>query len=162
MTVGRSADIVTARLRLTPLTERDAPEMVGVLSDTELYRYTGGEPPDLVELSSRYRALAAGSGRSDEIWHNWIIRLDQAAIGFVQATQEATHSDLAWVVGTPWQGRGYATEAAGAMKTWLAEQGVAAFSAHIHPDHEASMRVARSIGLAPSGDVDDDGEQIWR
>ena len=66
------------------------------------------------------------------------------------------------MIGTQWQGRGYAREAAAAMKSWLADEGALDFSAHIHPDHHASARVAIDLGLHPSGQLDEEGEMIWR
>jgi len=135
--------------------------MVSVLSDSDLYVFTGGEPPTLAELEERYRFQAAGSPRDGEIWHNWIIRLDGVAIGFVQATVIEESADLAWVVGTDWQGSGYATEAAQAMRDWLAASGVSAFTAHINPDHLASQAVAVRLGLEPTGEVDEEGEGVW-
>jgi RimJ/RimL family protein N-acetyltransferase len=82
----------------------------------------------------------------------------------VQATvvDDGRTADVAWVVGAPFQGRGYAVEAAAGMVAWLRERGVAEVRAHIHPEHAASARVAERIGLLPTGDRDDDGEQIWR
>lgn len=140
--------------------------MVGILADPELYRFTGGSPPTLEELAARYEAQTAGSGTRDEAWHNWIIRLDGSAVGFVQATvREGAGSnvsaDLAWVVGTGWQNRGLAKEAALAMREWLETDGVDRFSAHVHPSHAASQRVAEVIGLRRTGEKDDDGEEIW-
>ncbi len=153
--------IETDRLTLRPLEVNDAAEMVGVLSDAGLHRFTGGEPPTLDELRNRYRHQVAGPPRLDETWHNWVIRLDGRAVGFVQATVHGEHADLAWVVGVPWQGSGFASEAAGAMREWLSERGVSRFTAHIHPDHAASLAIARKLGMQPTGRVDEDGEAVW-
>jgi len=136
--------------------------MVEVLSDPDLYIFTGGEPPTLGGLEERYRFQVEGSPREDEVWHNWIVRHDGVAIGYVQATVTGEDAELAWVVGTQWQGRGFAREAAAAMKRWLADEGALNFSAHIHPDHHASAGVAIDLGLHPSGQLDEDGEMIWR
>ena len=89
------------------------------------------------------------------------MRLDGSAIGFVQATVVGELADLAWVVGHSWQGRGYGSEAARAMRDWLAAQGVGRFTAHIHPDHAASMAVAERLGLEATDRLDEDGEMIW-
>jgi RimJ/RimL family protein N-acetyltransferase len=150
----------SARLILTPLEPSDAAEMVGVLSDPALYTFTSGDPPTPEELDQRYRHQVAG-GSGDEVWHNWIIRQGDVAIGYVQATVAHGAADLAWVVGTPWQGSGYATEAAAAMRSWLEDQGIRRFTAHIHPGHSASQAVASRLGLRTIGAVDDDGEAIW-
>jgi hypothetical protein len=61
--------------------------------------------------------------------------------GTVQATvsgpADALVAEVAWVVATPSQGRGVATEAAQAVVEWLREQGVVEVVAHVHPDHQA-------------------------
>ena len=158
-----AAQLRTDRLLLTPLEVEDAAEMVNVLADPELYLFTDGSPPSLEELEHRYRAQVIGPPREDELWHNWILRLvgSGVAVGFVQATVIGDSAELAWVVGTPWQGQGFATEGATAMRDWLADQGTAQFTAHIHPDHVVSGRVAAAVGLRPTEDVDNDGEVIW-
>jgi RimJ/RimL family protein N-acetyltransferase len=137
--------------------------MVEVLANQDLYGFTGGEPPTLANLQSQYTAQVAGPSSGEEVWHNWIIRPKGTgkAVGFVQATVTGDASDVAWVVGVEWQGRGFASEAAAAMCEWLAGQGVEKFTAHIHPGHVASQRVAASIGLQATDEVDEDGEVVW-
>jgi RimJ/RimL family protein N-acetyltransferase len=152
--------IASDRLVLTPLDVADADEMVDVLSDPDLYAFTGGEPPSLDQLQVQYRHQTAGSPRADEEWHNWIVRLEGISVGFVQATVSRGAADLAWVVGTPWQGKGYATESSRAMRDWLVGLGVSTFFAHIHTDHAASEAVAAKLGMRPTGRIDD-GEMIW-
>jgi RimJ/RimL family protein N-acetyltransferase len=157
----------TARLVLKPLTESDADEMAEVLADPALYAFIGGEPPTLDALRARYARLAVGhSPDGTQEWVNWIARrvVDGAAVGTVQATivDDGRHADVAWVLGTSWQGHGYAVEAAAALVAWLRDRGVAEIRANIHPEHAASARVAERIGLSPTGELDDEGEQIWR
>jgi len=48
------------------------------------------------------------------------------------------------------------------MCDWLASQGIARLSAHIHPDHTVSKAVAATLGLDPTGKLDDEGEMIWK
>nr|WP_258545469.1 GNAT family N-acetyltransferase [Micromonospora provocatoris] len=101
------------------------------------------------------------------------LRDDGRLAGFVQATVTAPHgtvadtatagaravghrhldeaapavagpvAEIAWVVGTQWQGRGIAVEAARGMAVWLGRRGVRTLMAHIHPDHRASPRWPR-------------------
>jgi RimJ/RimL family protein N-acetyltransferase len=156
----------TSRLDLVPLQATDADEMVGVLGDPELYEFMGGEPPDLESLRDRYRALVAGGPPDRKAgWHNWIVRLrsDDQAIGTVQATVVAggPEAEIAWVVGVPWQGQGYASEAAQALVAWLEASGTTTVIAHIHPRHAASAAVARRAGLVPTAELED-GERVWR
>ena len=48
----------------------------------------------------------------------------------------------------------------GAGMKWLREQGVELVTAHIHPEHTASIAVARHLGLA-AGETRSDGEIRW-
>jgi RimJ/RimL family protein N-acetyltransferase len=156
----------TDRLSLVPLRPDDAVEMAVVLGDPALHAFTGGKPLDVVALRDRFDRLATGrSADLREAWHNWIVRLDEtgAAVGTVQATVlgEQRAADIAWVIGVPWQGRGYASEAANAVVSWLDGLGLITIQANIHPRHEASEKVASRAGLSPTDEVVE-GERVWR
>jgi len=162
-----AAAISTERLELTPLREADAAEMTPVLGDARLHEFIGGTPAGPTELSDRFRRLAAGSGRTDELWLNWIVRLRATgeAVGTVQATvtgggQPGQAASVAWVIGVPWQGRGYAAESAIALVAWLQGRGTTTITACIHPRHRASERVAEQAGLRLT-DREIDGERVW-
>lgn len=153
------------RLSLHPLTVDDADEMVGVLADRSLYRYTGNEPPPtLDELRGRYAAQSRGPRPPwTDVWANWIVRADGVAVGYVQATvmPEAGSAEIAWVIGTAHQGRGFATEAAAAMVDALLGSGVRVLRAYIHPKNEPSRRVAAKLGLTKLDGHMFDGEDTW-
>lgn len=159
-----TSELLTDRLRLTPLIEADANPMLDVLSDPRLYHYTGEEPPTIESLRERYQRQVRGApvGSSEE-WFNWIVRWrqGQAPLGFVQATVAEGRADVAWLIGIPWQGQGLAREAAQAMLDRLRTCEVTTISAHIHPGHIASQRVAAAIGLMRTGVLDSDGEEEW-
>jgi RimJ/RimL family protein N-acetyltransferase len=161
--IGRLA---TARLDLEPLTVAAAAEMVTVLADPSLYRHTGGVPPDLPTLTERYRRQAAGSSPDgSERWLNWIVRprVSREAVGYVQATiRPATgEANVAWVVGTAFQGHRYATEASHAVVDWLVSlDATKRVTAHIGADNVASQAVARRLGFVPTAEVSD-GETVW-
>jgi RimJ/RimL family protein N-acetyltransferase len=156
--------IETERVSLEPLRVEHAAEMASVLDDPGLHRFTGGRPDTPGELRARYerweRGAPPGSG---EAWLNWIVREQAAgvAVGTVQATVRGPAAEVAWVVGSAHQGRGYAKEAAAAMVDWLRAHGVRSVAANVHPEHMASMAVARHIGLAPTGAIAGDGEARW-
>lgn len=156
--------IRTARLDLLPLRVDHAEEMSTVLSDPALHTYIGGAPLTADELRSRYTRLVTGSPHPNVTWLNWVLRsnTDETLIGTVQATITGRHeAEIAWIIGTPWQGQGLASEAARALVTWLVRHYVRTIVAHIHPDHAASEAVARAAGLNPT-DEKHDGETIWR
>jgi RimJ/RimL family protein N-acetyltransferase len=159
-----STSIESARLRLDPMTRADVDELFMLLDDQKLHAFTGGEPRTREELG-RWLAFV-GPGRSpsgEQIWCNWIIRKrqDGVAIGTAQATIVGDEGTLAWVIGSGWQGQGFAKEAAAAVATWLRTRGISQLRAHIHRDHFASIAVARSIGLIETNELVD-GEEVWR
>jgi RimJ/RimL family protein N-acetyltransferase len=161
--------IETDRLTLVPLAVGHAEEMASVLSDPELHAFIGGAPATTEDLRARYERLVTGSTDPDVSWLNWVVRLRGTGqlAGTVQATvtggrtDGAGQAEIAWVVGTPWQGRGIATEAARALVAWLEARGVGTVIAHVHPDHAASAAVAAAAGLSRT-EVVHDGEVRWQ
>lgn len=159
--------ISTRRLDLLPLHVEHAEEMAAVLSDPALHTFIGGTPDTPQALRSRYQRMTAGSPDPAISWLNWAIRLrDKSCLtGTVQATASPSDhgpiAEIAWVVGTGWQGRGIATEAARGLVDWLGRQPVHTVIAHIHPEHRASAAVATAAGLTPT-DEWHEGEIRWR
>ncbi|MFE2288585.1 GNAT family N-acetyltransferase [Streptomyces sp. NPDC059443] len=164
MTTLEPGTIRTGRLTLLPLRASYAEEMVAVLADPALHTFIGGAPDTAEALRTRYERLVAGSPDPAVSWCNWVVRLDDAdcLTGTVQATVSADGvAEIAWVVGTPWQGHGIATEAARGLVGWLRTHAVATVIAHIHPEHAASAAVAAAAGLTPT-DQWHDGETRWQ
>lgn len=155
--------IRTTRLDLLPLQVSHAAEMAVVLSDPALHTFIGGSPSTAEALRQRYERLVAGSPDPAVSWCNWVLRetSESRLVGTVQATVAGPTAEIAWVVGTPWQGRGYASEAARALVDHLSGRSLHTVIAHIHPDHLASAAVARAAGLAPTAEMQD-GEVRWR
>ena len=156
--------ISTLRLCLDPMMASHAKAMFPVLSDRQLYRFTGEEPPESeISLETRYRYLEGRKSPDEsQLWLNWLVSLEEndTPIGYVQATVSESHADIAWVIGSEWQGNGYASEAAHAMVQWLGANGVKTIRACIHPNHLASQRVANNAGLSKSDLVECD-EDVW-
>lgn len=164
------AALTTSRLDLELLRVEHAEEMAPLLDDPVLHTYIGGTPATLSQLRERYRRMVVGrSPDGSQRWLNWVLRrrVDGRAVGTLQATlyegtpdQQGVIAEVAWVVAAPYQGRGYAREAAQTMLTWLREQDVTTVVAHVHPEHAASRGVARAIGLTETTTVVD-GETRW-
>ncbi|MFC8226803.1 GNAT family N-acetyltransferase [Streptomyces sp. NPDC057287] len=161
---GAPEPFSTSRLDALPLAVPHAEEMAAVLFDPALHAYTGGAPEGADALRARYERQSAGSPDPAELWWNWVLRVraDGCLAGYVQATVRGARAEVAWVIGTPWQGRGYAKEAATGLVRHLLDRGaVRTVVAHIHPDHAASAAVATAAGLLPT-DERADGEVRWR
>jgi RimJ/RimL family protein N-acetyltransferase len=156
------------RLDLEPLRIDHAPEAARLFDDEGLHRYTGGVPATEEELRRRYGRQAEGSSPDgSEAWLNWMLRHRGTGqlLGTVQATVRRDGdgtpvAELAWVVASAQQGKGYGREAAAAMTAWLQGQGVLRFTAHIHPEHRASMAVGRALGMSATQTAVD-GEIRW-
>lgn len=163
----RTGAIGTERLELLPLVVDHAQEMAVALSDPALHTFIGGAPDTASELRTRYRRMGAGSPDPAVSWCNWVLRLrDEAClVGTVQATigpsADGLSAEIAWVVGTPWQGRGLAREGALGLVAWLERQPVRTLIAHVHPDHRASAAIAAACGLTPTAQWHD-GEIRWQ
>lgn len=152
------------RLRLEPIAVAHAVEMFAILCDGSLYTWTGGTAPaSLSELKARYARQAVGrSADGRECWLNWICRgeANGAVVGYVQATVSESECFVAWVIGSAWQCRGYATEATSAMLAWLRTETNLPMKAAIRLGHLASERVARKCGFEPS-EQEIEGERVW-
>lgn len=150
---------------LRPLRVDDAHVMALVLADPALYAFTGGEPPTEEQLERRYgRQITRSSPDGTEGWLNWIVLVGnrREPAGYVQATIPADGgpAKVAWVIGKPWQGKGYGGRAAALLVDELSSRAIRRIEAHIHPGNESSQRVAKSVGMAPTTSVVD-GEIRW-
>ncbi|MCY7280315.1 MAG: GNAT family N-acetyltransferase [Sphingomonas bacterium] len=157
----------TDRFVLEPLSVEHTSEMVAVLAPSELYTFIGGEPLTESALRRRYTRQSVGHSPDDDAgWLNWIIRTKAThdVVGYVQATLtgdgETLTADMAWLVTPSAQRSGAATESAAAALAWLREQQVHVARALIHPEHYASARVARRLGLEPTTAIVE-GESVW-
>ena len=104
-----------------------------VLSDPALHAFIGGAPSSARALRERYERLVAGSPDPAVSWHNWVVREGAHLTGTVQATvTDDTHAEIAWVIGTPWQGRRLACENNTAAGLLEAPQQFQRAAAHRH------------------------------
>jgi RimJ/RimL family protein N-acetyltransferase len=152
---------------LEPLRVEHAEEMAGVLGDDRLHEFIGGAPLTRDGLRRQYARQAAGrSADGTESWLNWILRRrrDHVAVGYVQATVSgdppAETAALAWMIGLGFQRQGYGREGAASAMRALSGRGIRSFTANIHPQHMASIALARDLGFRPTGEWVD-GEIVW-
>ena len=159
--------LVTERLELAPMVDGDSDALFALLKHPEIHIFTGGRPPasaDGVRATIRRRE-SRRSPEGDELWLNWTLRLkaDQSVAGYIQAGVKPGGADMAWIIGVAFQRQGLASEASQQVLDWLRDHlRVSEVSARINPDHTASKKVARNIGLRNSGTRTDVGEEVWR
>ncbi len=143
--------IQTPSLTLEPQVAAHAAEMFLVLSDPAIYEYEN-EPPASVEwLRVRFRKLETRqSADGTEQWLNWVIRLPTSAlIGYVQATIYANGTaEIAYVLSSPYWGRGLAHQAVAAMIAELvAQYNVQRLLATLKRANRRSLRLLERLGF---------------
>jgi len=145
----------TARLALEPLVADHAGVAYAAFADEAIYRYMLGSPPaDPTALRAHFARLAAGSGRPNELWLNWLAfrRDDRALVGWHQATLTVPSASIAWVTFPAHRRHGYAREGAAAVVEWLLRQGAREIDAQSDERNTASRRTALALGFVEDPD----------
>jgi RimJ/RimL family protein N-acetyltransferase len=144
----------TGDLTLEPQVAAHADALFPVLCDPAIYEYENDPPASLAALRERFARLEARqSPEGGEHWLNWVIRLPGAGlIGFVQATVHADgRAAIAYVLGSPYWGRGHARRAVEAMLAELAESyEVKRYSASLKRRNLRSLRLLERLGFSPA------------
>jgi RimJ/RimL family protein N-acetyltransferase len=156
--------IETERLLLRKPRTEDAPGLLEAFSDPEAMRFIGDG--STTDLAGAEQAVA----RWLERWDAWgigmfvIERLEDGRVlgraGFLRWDPETweiggTETELGWGLAREHWGRGYASEAARALRDWvLGEHGLTRLISLIHPDNLPSIRVAEKLGERYERDVE--------
>jgi RimJ/RimL family protein N-acetyltransferase len=145
-------ELHSRRLVLEVLSPAHSDSAFAGFADPDLYRFMSGEPPASADaLRAEFARLAAGSGRDDELWLNWLAfrREDRALAGWHQATLTVPTATIAWVTFPAFRRSGYAREGAAAVIAWLATQGVGEIVAQSDERNAGSRRTAEALGFLP-------------
>ena len=140
----------TERLLLRPLTIADIDEFVALHDDAEVTRFIGRlDRPAAEEL------LQSVEREWLERGHGMFAVRDRATGRFLGRAglkywQQFDETEVGWVLRRDAWGYGYATEAAQACLDWgFACLDLPYFTAMIHPDNRASIRLAGRLGMSP-------------
>jgi ribosomal-protein-alanine N-acetyltransferase len=171
LTASPMQPIDTERLVLEPLVVAHAEPMFELLQDPAIYAHLDwGPPPSLEHLRRVYGELEARqSPDGTEGWLNWIVKTrDGRRIGYVQATVSSAGCWVAYVLGSPHRGRGYAREATAAMIRHLAaEHAARVFLATVEAANGPSIGLLKALGfrVATPEEASPHGltatEQLW-
>jgi RimJ/RimL family protein N-acetyltransferase len=149
--------IETEHLIIRPLQPVDARPLAELWADPEVTRYLGG-PRDRDEVERILREDAAAE--TPETFDLWPVveRATGEVVGHCGLLEkEVDHRpeiELVYVLRRASWGRGYATEAAGAIRDYaFTELGVRRLISLIHPGNESSERVARKVGMTLRGET---------
>ena len=129
-----------------------AEELFPVLAEAALYEFIDEEPPQGVEALRQKLARSESRKSPDgaEHWLNWVVRDGSRNLaGYVQATVAANlETNVAYMLGSAFRGRGLATEAVGRMLALVAtEFGVKRFVVVVERRNTRSIRLAERLGF---------------
>lgn len=169
MTMEPDPRLETGRLLLRRPVPDDGDAFAELLADPEVMRFIGGET---VAREGVQAALERWLRRWDVNGFGPFAverRADRQVIGRVglivwdrrtwvesSLAEAGDHArpELGWVFARAHWGQGYATEAAGALRTWARrEQGIRWLISLIHPANIRSRRVAERLGATPGRTV---------
>lgn len=147
----------TPRLLLRAFREEDLGDYAAMLGNPEVVRHLGdGRPRD---LGATWMAMARGIGQ-------WGLRgygmfavqtLEGAFVGHVGVLHPAhfEEPEIAYALTPGMQGRGFATEAAQAVRVWAARtRGILSPVSYIRAENRASIAVATRLGAVREGEVE--------
>ena len=129
-----------------------AEELYPVLAEEALCEFLEEEPPRSVDdlRSKLERSESRRSPDGNEHWLNWVVRDASGRMaGYVQATVAADlETNVAYVIGSNFWGRGIATEAVTQMLRIVAgEYGAKCFVVVADRRNTRSVRLARRLGF---------------
>jgi RimJ/RimL family protein N-acetyltransferase len=142
--------IETERLLLRPLRLADIDEFTALHDDPEATRFI--RRLERREAEERLRLVER---EWQERGHGMFAVLDRASGHFLGRAglkywPQFEETEVGWVLRRDAWGQGYATEAARACRDWgFASLDVPYLTAMIHPENDASIRLARRLGMAP-------------
>jgi ribosomal-protein-alanine N-acetyltransferase len=150
-------ELVTERLLLRPLRESDLAALAAIYADPAVMRFLGG-PRSLEATRTRLGwIIAAHREQGFGLWAT-TLRADGTLVGrcglIVQDVEGQIEHEIAYLLGSQWWGRGYATEAAAAIRDHArGTLGLDRLISLIDPENVASQAVALRIGMHHERDL---------
>ncbi|MFI4943612.1 MAG: GNAT family N-acetyltransferase [Burkholderiales bacterium] len=144
----------TARLRLRPPTLLDASALFECYArDPEVARFMTWRPHRSARNTQAYlrRLLQAWQRGTSQ---PWVItaRASGRPLGLIELRPSGHRAEIGYVLGRPWWGQGFMTEAAGAVVDWALEHPtIHRVWAVTDVDNRASARVLEKTGMTREG-----------
>lgn len=143
--------IETERLVLRAFTRDDLDGFVAYRSEPATLRRMGTNvAPTLDETAAELDRWAEIGGPTEGVWYWYVIEHDGRVVGDIgcEIRTGGGIAEIGYALRPEARGRGYASEAAGAVVDHLvAEHGIHRIEAHLATDNIASMRVLEAIGM---------------
>lgn len=156
-TSAGSDDLLTERLLLRRLRETDLHALAAIYADPQATRFLGG-PRTREDTRGRLGGMIADHREQGfGLWATTLLE-DGTLIGrcglLVQHVEGSVEHEIAYLLGSRWWGRGYATEAAAAIRDHArAELGLGRLISLIDPGNAPSQAVATRIGMTHERDL---------
>jgi RimJ/RimL family protein N-acetyltransferase len=154
----------TERLTLRTFREADAMALFELSQDPDVVRYVGDRR--VLTLQEAWRAVAGWIGHwALRGYGQWAIE-ERSSGRFIGRAGIINPADwpgpeVGYLLGRPWWGRGYATEAARAAMDWgFREIGFTDLLSLIDPDNHASIAVATRLGESLRGEAEVMGNRV--
>jgi RimJ/RimL family protein N-acetyltransferase len=159
--------LTTERLILRPMGADDLDFLTAMLGDAEVMRHY----PKVLDRDGARAWLARAQERYAEDGHGFWLAVDHqraepvGQVGLlVQTVDGVKEHEVGYMVHRPFWRRGYAFEAAAAVRDWAFARGQDHVISLIRPVNEASQAVARKLGMRPTRHVAHAGLEhvVWR
>ena len=147
----------TSRLRLREITLQDAPALFAIHGDAALMRWFGFDPlPDLTAAENLVKVFAAwrtqanpGTRWGIQLKHDPLLLGSCGLYGWNRNWRKCT---IGYELAAHVQSRGYMQEALCVMIDWgFDKMKLNRIEAEIHPDNQASLRLAAKLGFVKEG-----------
>jgi ribosomal-protein-alanine N-acetyltransferase len=152
--MGGPPTIQTRRLLLRAFTMDDAPDVARLAAEREIAANTATIPHPYTLEDARAWLLRQGEQTDGRSTANWAITDSGRLVGCVGLILEPAHdrAEIGYWIGTPFWGRGFATEAAAAvLHHGFTAMGLHRIFAQHYARNPASGRVLAKIGLRMEG-----------
>jgi RimJ/RimL family protein N-acetyltransferase len=148
--------LITARLKLRPLTERDIPAHYAVFSDPEVARYWSREPwSDIAQAEESVKAIMAAAADGSEARFGIELLSTGELIGNVglhHFFEQNRRCEIGYALASRFWGQGLATEALrAAIRYGFEALNLNRIEADIDPRNIGSSRVLEKLGFRKEG-----------
>jgi [ribosomal protein S5]-alanine N-acetyltransferase len=153
--VNPPATFETSRLRLRPPVVEDAAAIFNAYTqDAKVARYTTWSPHRSLDETRKFLERYCEAGRKAGTVFSWLMTMSEGghAAGIIDFRLTAGRAEVGYVLARRYWGRGFMTEAAGAVVEWvIAQPEIHRVWATVDLDNVASQRVLEKVGMVREG-----------
>lgn len=156
--MSKSLQLMTERLLLSEITEKDTTLIVKWRSNPEVYQYFSAPHPLKVE---EHLDWFRNKYCSDENCLFWMAmekenRQKIGVFGIKRGEDSLSSAEVSYILSPECQGRGYAREAVERIIKYAKEKwGCSLASAKVHIANQPSIKFAENLGFVPAGRSED-------